>query len=225
MSQGDHPPVGLLHQPLRQAVQDAIRDDIIRGTYEPGERLFEDHLAQQLEVSRNPVREALQALALEGFVELEPRRGARVATVSRQRAQQLFEVREALEGQVSKLAAQRRTPERLSVLRLVVEEGIAAADAGRVDELPLLNTRFHRALADAAGNELLAEELARLSHVVAWVYSKRIHQRSADSWREHAAILRAIEDGDPARAMACATEHIANARSAFLAEGTLPDTP
>src|SRR5690606_2315410 len=91
-------PIGQIHQPLREAVQDAIRAAIVEGRYPPGERLLEDQLAQELGVSRNPVREALHALSTEGFVVIEPRRGARVATVSRQRAGELFEVREVLEG-------------------------------------------------------------------------------------------------------------------------------
>jgi DNA-binding GntR family transcriptional regulator len=215
--------VGLAHQPLRQAVLDALRAGIIAGQYAPGERLLEDHIAHELDVSRNPVREALQALALEGFVELEPRRGARVATVSRQKAQDLFEVREALEGLVSRLAAERRTEAQLAELQSIVEAGRAAAADGRLTDLPGLNTRFHTTLAAAAGNDLLTEELERLSHVVQWVYSKRIHQRFADSWQEHAAILAAIERQDSHAALAAASLHIAQARSAFLAEGSLPD--
>ena len=108
--------IGLRHQPLRRAVQDELRRAIIAGRYQQGERLFEDQIAQELEVSRNPVREALQALAGDGFVELEPRRGARVATVSAKRAEELFEVRESLEGLVARLAARRRTPAQLTEL-------------------------------------------------------------------------------------------------------------
>jgi DNA-binding GntR family transcriptional regulator len=212
------PPVGLSHQPLRQAVQDAIREAIVLGRFQQGERLLEDHLAQELEVSRNPVREALQALAAEGFVVLEPRRGARVATVSRKRAEELFELREALEGLVSKLAARRRSEEQLDELRMLVAAGLDAAEAGRLRELPELNTRFHRALAAASGNEMLADEVSRLSHVVAWIYAERIQERSSGSWVEHAAIVDAIERQDEDEALRCAAVHIARARAAYLAD-------
>ena len=97
--------VGSTHLPLRHAVLEEIRRRIVAGQWAQGERLFEDQIAAELNVSRNPVREALQALASEGFVELEPRRGARVATVSDARATELFEVREVLEGLVASLAA------------------------------------------------------------------------------------------------------------------------
>src|SRR5262245_43634726 len=115
-------PVGLHHQPLREAVQDAIRAGIVAGRYPPGGPHLEDGIAQELDVSRNPVREALQALATEGFVVIEPRRGARVATVSRDRAVDLFEVREALEGLAARLAAERRTPDQLAGLQGLVAD-------------------------------------------------------------------------------------------------------
>jgi DNA-binding GntR family transcriptional regulator len=209
-------PIGRLHQPLREAVQDAIRSAIVAGRYLAGERLLEDQLAQELDVSRNPVREALQGLATEGFVEIEPRRGARVAVISRERAIELFEVREALEGMAGRLAAERRTPAQVRELEDIVRDGRQRSAAGGLDELPELNTRFHVAFHTAAGNSMLVETLGRLSPVITWVYARRIAQRSRDSWSEHAAIVEAVAaaDGHLAEARACA--HIAAARAAYL---------
>jgi len=209
-------PIGRLHQPLREAVQDAIRAAILAGRYLPGDRLLEDQLAQELDVSRNPVREALQALTTEGFVVIEPRRGARVATISPKRAGELFEVRGVLEGLAGRLAAERRTPEQLRELQAIVDEGSRLVAAGRLGELPDLNTRFHLALHAAAGNDMLAETISRLSPIISWVYARRVAERSTDSWSEHAAIVEAIAigDGDLAHTRACA--HIAAARAAYL---------
>ena len=209
-------PVGLNHQPLREAVQDAIRAGIVAGRYPPGERLLEDGIAHELDVSRNPVREALQALATEGFVVIEPRRGARVATVSRERAGDLFEVREALEGLAARLAARRRTPDQLRELQGLVSAGEAVVGEGRLTELPDLNARFHLALQAAAANTILAETLGRLSPVITWIYARRIADRSHDSWTEHAAIVAAIADGDADRAGALACAHISAARHAYM---------
>lgn len=208
--------LGLVHQPLRQAVQDAIREAIVFGRFQPGDRLLEENLAVELDVSRNPVREALQALNVEGFVELEPRRGARVATISPDRAADLFEVREALEGLLSKLAAVRRTSEQLAQLEALVEEGTALARTGEAERLVQLNTLFHHTLAEASHNSLLVEELTRLMHVIEWVYGSRISARAEYSWREHAAIVDAVARQDPAAALAAAEHHIARARQAFL---------
>ena len=209
-------PIGRVHQPLREAVQDAIRAAIVAGRYPPGERLLEDQLAQELDVSRNPVREALQALATDGFVVIEPRRGARVANVSPERATELFQVREVLEGLAARLAAERRTPNQLAELQAIVAEGAALVDEERLDELPELNNRFHVALHAAADNEILAEVLGRLSPVITWVYARRIAQRSTHSWSEHAAIVDAIADGDGDLAYGRASVHIASARAAYL---------
>jgi DNA-binding GntR family transcriptional regulator len=208
--------VGQNHQPLREVVQDAIRAAIVAGRYPPGDRLLEDRIAHELDVSRNPVREALQALTTEGFVVIEPRRGARVATISRQRAADLFEVREALEGLAARLAATRRTPEQLDKLQALVAQGTALVAAGRLTELPDLNTRFHVALHAAADNTMLAETLGRLSPVITWVYARRIAARSRDSWTEHEAIVAAIADGDADAAGTLACGHIAAARRAYL---------
>ncbi|MDQ3390978.1 MAG: GntR family transcriptional regulator [Actinomycetota bacterium] len=207
--------VGALHLPLRQAVLDALRSAIIDGTYLPGERLVEEEIAARFDVSRNPTREALHALSVEGFVEIEPRRGARVATMNARRAGELFEVRAPLEGLVARLAAQRRTPADLVHLRDVLGAGTAAAAEGRLDELPALNTEFHMSLAAAAGNELLAGTLARLSDIIRWVYAARISMRSTRSWDEHAAIVAAVADRDAERAERRGAEHISAAAAAY----------
>jgi DNA-binding GntR family transcriptional regulator len=210
--------VGAAHQPLRRAVYDEVQRRIVEGRLRQGERIYEDQLAHELEVSRNPVREALQALELEGFVELEPRRGARVAVISPQRACDLFELREALEGMVARLAATRRTPQQLTALQDVVERGAAAAAAGDLAVLPGLNTDFHGLLCAAANSSMLAENVDRMSQLIQWVYSRRVTQRGIGSWDEHRRIVEAIGDNDPTRAFDEACMHISNARVAFLNE-------
>jgi DNA-binding GntR family transcriptional regulator len=210
--------LGLAHRPLREAVVDELRERIVAGVYPQGSRLLEEEIAVELGVSRNPVREALQALASDGFVDIEPRRGARVAVLTTQRTDDLFEVRQALEGLVASLAARKRTEAQLSELTAVVQDGLAASEAGDLDPLPALNTRFHQLLADAADNALLTDTLARLAHVIQWVYTSRIALRSHRSWAEHAAILDAIAAGDADRAEREARHHIGMAREAFLAD-------
>ena len=209
-------PIGVSHLPLRHVVLEEIRRRITEGHWQQGERLYEDQIASDLDVSRNPVREALQALASEGFVELEPRRGARVATVSEARAAELFEMREVLEGLVARLAAERRSDAHVAELRAVVAQGRAAALASDRSALPALNTRFHHSLGAAAGNELLAETIEHLGHVIQWVYARSISRRGEQSWGEHEAIVEAVarRDGDEAHSLAAA--HIKNARDAHL---------
>lgn len=208
--------VGASHLPLRHVVLAELRRRITEGHWNQGERLFEDQIASELDVSRNPVREALQALAGEGFVELEPRRGARVATMSAERAVELFEVREALEGLVARLAAERRSELQLAAMRDVVAAGAAAAESNDLGALPALNTQFHHGLCEAAGNHLLSDTIEHMGHVIEWVYARRIAARASRSWDEHLDIVEAIaaRDGEAARRLACA--HIAAARDAYL---------
>lgn len=210
--------VGRAHQPLRRAVYEEVQRRIVDGRLQQGERIYEDQLAHELDVSRNPVREALQALEAEGFVELEPRRGARVAVISLDRANDLFEMREALEGMVARLAAQRRTTEQLRELQRVLELGAVAATAGDIATLPALNTEFHRLLGEAANNTMLAETVERMSQLIEWVYTRRITQRGNMSWTEHRRIVDAIAAGDPTLAFAEACTHISNARQAFVSD-------
>lgn len=210
------PTLGATHLPLRHAVLEEVRRRIIAGAYAPGERVYEDQIAAELEVSRNPVREALQALHAEGFIELEPRRGARVAVVSPSQALELFEVREALEGLVAGLAASRRTDAELAALRAVVEDGVRTTELGALTELPALNTRFHGLLSAAARNAMLAESIERLRHLIEWIYSQRIAMRAPQSWDEHRQIVDAVASGDAATAERVARSHIANARDAYV---------
>ena len=214
--------VGKAHQPLRVAVRDEIRQRIIVGSLAQGERIFEDQLAQDLGVSRNPVREALQTLAREGFVEIEPRRGARVMVLSDTRATELFQVREPLEGLVAALAAERRTDAQLGDLAAIVEAGRDALGAGNLTALPALNTRFHRLLVETADNALLAELLDELMHVIEWMYTRRVRERAFWSWDEHAAITARIAARDPAGAEAIARDHIRKARDGYFAAKVAP---
>jgi DNA-binding GntR family transcriptional regulator len=210
--------VGARHLPLSQAVVDELRAAIIGGAYAQGERLVEEEVAARFDVSRNPIREALRALSTEGFVVIEPRRGARVATVDGDRAGELFELRAPLEGLVAGLAAQRRSPAHLARLGEVVAAGRRAIAEDRLQDLPPLNTEFHEALAEAAGNELLRSTLGRLSDIIRWLYAARISQRSTKSWDEHAAIVVAVADGDVARAQRCGEQHIAAAAAAYQSD-------
>jgi DNA-binding GntR family transcriptional regulator len=207
--------VGLDHRSLGQTITERLRDQILINQLKPGERLIADDLALSFGVSRSMIREALLLLATEGFINIVPRKGTFVTQMSAKQANDLFEVRLLLEGQVASLAAERRTAENLRDLRETADFGLAAALAGNVEQLPALNTRFHNLLADTADNDYLTETLSRLSNIIQWVYSRRIIERSTDSWKEHLRIVDAIERMDPAAAKSAAHEHITRAWVAY----------
>lgn len=207
--------VGLDHRSLGQTITERLRDQILINQLKPGERLIADDLALTFGVSRSMIREALLLLATEGFINIVPRKGTFVTQMSAKQANDLFEVRLLLEGQVASLAAERRTTENLQELRETANRGMATALAGNVDQLPALNTRFHNLLADTADNDYLTETLSRLSNIIQWVYSRRIIERSTDSWKEHLRIVDAIEQMDPNAAKAAAHDHITRAWAAY----------
>lgn len=209
-------PVGIDHRPLRDIVCDAIRDRITAGEHRPGERLIEDRLADDLGVSRNPVREALRVLEVEGYVELIPRRGAVVATLSRGAVEDIFEVRSALEALGARLAARRATPARVAALGQVLDESDRALAGGDVRRLPTLNTRFHELVLETAGNELLRETMTPLRGRMQWIFSRTVAGRAPHSLAEHRALYEAVAAGDEERAAALAVAHVAAAHVTYL---------
>jgi DNA-binding GntR family transcriptional regulator len=182
----------------------------------PGERLVEGRLADELGVSRNPVREAIRALASEGLIEVTARRGAAVATMTEQEARETIELRALLEGQNARLAARRQDKQIIKRIEAVLNKGSAAVAARRFEQLFDLNQRFHSELAAAGQNTVLGDLLQKLRERTAMLFAPMDPRRQARSWEEHAAILRAIIKGDERAAATLAAEHVMRAGMDFL---------
>lgn len=202
--------LGETHQSLNDLVRTALRDAILSGRFKPGERLVEDRLARLFGVSRNPVREALKALNSEGIVTIAPRRGATVARLSIDEAEEVIELRAALEGLSARLAARRLEPEAGQQLSAILDQGDRAARDGAYDELHRLNDAFHSALAEAGSNRYLADFMRSLRAKTHWLFASISRERAVDSWREHASILRAVLDRDQEMAALLASRHVTN---------------
>ena len=207
--------IGMNHQPLRTIVCDELRRMVMIGELAPGARLVEDRLAAQLGVSRNPVREALQTLATEGFVVITPRRGAMVAQVSATQAEELFDVRMALESLAARTAARRAKPADVLRLQDVLDRAAEATRLGDLDELAALNTEFHHEVVTSSGNGYLSLLVAPMARRIQWVFRASAPQRAVASWNEHEAVLRAIAAGDEESAAVLASAHVAAARTTF----------
>jgi DNA-binding GntR family transcriptional regulator len=194
--------VGSAHRTLREVVADEIRRMIITGDLAPGERLFEDRLAEQLGVSRNPVREALRALESTGLVEVVPRRGAYVSRLEPGRARQLLELRQVLEAYAAELAAKHRTPADLDAMRACIADGRKATRSKDVVRAAQRHREFHVLVERASQNEYLEPTVAPLRHQTELVFSMLADARGVTSWDEHERMLDAIErqDVDAARA-------------------------
>lgn len=204
------------HRTLEAVVCDEVRKWIITGRLEPGARLVENAIAEELGVSRGPVREAIRRLDREGFVVLSPRRGAAVADVSVREALDCYDVRMALEAVAAGLAAERHTDDDLGTMREVLDEGNAMLAAGRWDVLARLNNDFHVALAEASRNRQLVELMGQYGKRIAWMFARSAEQRGRMAWAEHAGIVAAIAAGDVDRASANARSHIEQSRQQFV---------
>ena len=202
---------------LPERVAARLRQAILARELKPGDHIVEERLAADFAVSRNPVREALRALAADGLIEISARRGAFVASVTEEEAREMIEVRALLEGHNARLVARHKDARTLKRIEAILERGLAAAATERFDQLPALNEQFHRELAEAGQNRLLGELLTRLRERTAMLFSPGEPERQAPLWNEHAGILRAILDGDEDEAAARAARHVMHARVGFPA--------
>ncbi len=207
--------IGAAHRPLRAVILDELRTRITHGQLPPGTRLIESALAEEFEVSRVPVREAIRMLEIEGFVTVAPRRGAVVAEVSYQDAIELFEIRSVLESLAARLAASRATPAQLRELRQLTEPDHLPTSNSSKEVITGFNAEFHRFIATLAGNDMLAALVGQLRDRLTWIFSRTAVERSDDSTREHLDLVAAICEGDAERAAAQALAHVAAARQAF----------
>ena len=209
--------VGERHPTLRALACDQIRTWIVTGRLPQGTRLVESLLAEELGVSRIPVREALKQLHTEGFVDIAPRRGAVVAEVSMKEAEDFYEVRSALESFAARTAAERRKPADLERLERIVADGREALKVQAWPELTRLNNSFHEAVATATGNDHLVELMAGYGLKLAWIFSTSAQRRGAAAWNEHEGIVAAIADGDAELAEVLAARHIVRSQREFTA--------
>lgn len=208
--------IGDSYRPLRDVVCDELRDQIIRGDHRPGAHLVEDHLAQDLGVSRNPVREALRVLEAEGFVDLIPRKGAVVAQLSKDEVAEIFEVRMALEALAAELAAKKADPDGVAELGRILETAREALDRKDHGAVVDLNTAFHEHVMDLAGNGYLRGVMQRLRSRMQWIFSRTASGgRGRQSLDEHLELVRAIEVGDATRAGNLARNHVEQAARTY----------
>lgn len=195
-----------------------LRQDILNNNYRPGQRLSEETIAQELNVSRTPVREALKRLHAEGFVEIRPHRGAVVRDASCEELAELCAVREVLEGLAARLAARSISHIEVYSLERLLAEMEAATAEGRLEDLVNLNFQFHETIWIASRNRYLAHQLRQLRQFVQRLHASTltVPGRKEESYREHRALFEACAAGDPDAAERLAREHVRKAESVRL---------
>jgi DNA-binding GntR family transcriptional regulator len=189
-------------RPLHEAVVDRLRDMIVEGEIESGERLHEVGLSEDLNVSRTPLREALKLLANEGLVDLLPGRGARVSELSPESVGELFEVVSGLERLAVELAATRMTARDLERLQRMHDKMVGHFSAGERREYFALNHEIHVAIVAASKNQTLIT-----THAALMVKARRgrytalaSDERWKEAMAEHEALMAALRERDGRRA-------------------------
>lgn len=201
---------------LSQQIFDRLESDIGSRVYPPGTHLAEDEIASELGVSRTPVREAFRMLERAGWLEVVPHAGAYVRNPPVEEVRQVFEVRQCLEERAAFLAASRATEREILQLGRIIEKGWRQVERGNAKEITALNSEFHRVIAHAARNQILARMVEELGKQVKWHFSAVATIRGGDSWREHEEILQAIRNKDPHTASRLAVEHNRRTQEAFF---------
>ncbi|MGN1032770.1 MAG: GntR family transcriptional regulator [Intestinibacter sp.] len=206
------------YKPLRDVVFENLRSAILEGKLKSGQRLMEVQLAEQLGVSRTPVREAIRKLELEGLVVMLPRKGAYVANISVKDLMDVLEIRASLEGLGASLAAERRDDEDIKNLEIIEKEFEEAVKTQNIEILLKKDVEFHECIFKAANNKKLAKMINSL-----WEQVQRFRityvsdlDASLSLIDEHNAILNSIREANVADAKKFAIEHIEKAEQFML---------
>jgi len=206
------------YKPLRELVFESLREAIISGQLPPGERLMEIQLAEELGVSRTPVREAIRKLELEELVVMIPRKGAYVSGLSMKDVSDVFGIRGALEGLAAELAAERITETELEDLERHLVQIAKGIENGDITNVVDIDTNFHAMLYKASRNRRLGQIINNLREQI-----QRFRQtslaypgRMRAALEEHKKIVEAISARDPETARRLAQEHIENAENGLM---------
>lgn len=201
--------------PLRERVYEALLELITTRALRPGQHLVESELAGHLGVSRQPVREALQRLNTEGWVDLRPAQGAFVHEPTEDEADQLLSVRTLLEAEAARLAAANSGTSGIAALEELCAKGEQAVADDDVDLAVATNAAFHAKVMELAGNVVLAELAGQVDRRVRWYYTPVARRRGTGSWIEHRSLIAAISSRDEQQATAIMRAHTEHTRRTY----------
>lgn len=206
-------PVQHVASPVREQTVAAIREQIMAGVLEPGQRLVEREMCEQLDVSRNTLREAYRQLDAEGFVQIRPHKGPTVRRISAREARSLYELRQALEGLAIRLFTQRADDVQLQELHHVFGELKSAHDSGDVTAMLQCKQIFYDVLYLGADNDVLRDQAKVLQGRLAQLRARSLSTggRPQESIIEIADVVAKVTSGDAVGAEAAWSRHIYSA--------------
>ena len=209
------------HKPLREMVYEELKMQILKGSIIPGTRMMEVELAEEMGVSRTPIREAIRKLEKEGLVTIEPRRGAYASMISTEDMVEILEVRQDLEGLAAYFAADRMTGEQMAELKEVSNNYNEAVKRGKMEDMIKYDTRFHHIIVESCRNKILVQMIEQLQELVLrfrYIYYDNF-RRAENMPEEHEAIVAAISEGNADKARAAADIHIDRLKELVVKEG------
>lgn len=209
---------GIANPPLRSRVADRLREAILRGELRPGQTLTEVALAQQLGVSRAPVREAFRSLSEEGLLETVPYKGTRVRALSRTDIEETYSLRGQLEAFAITRITRRAGPVDFARLEVLCEAMQELAAAGDLAGLNAADERFHKTIIELADHALLLSVWSTLALRVQQIMALRNRQNDnlVEVALNHPPIVKALKTGDLAAALESIARHVASAADLSL---------
>jgi DNA-binding GntR family transcriptional regulator len=195
---------------LSDEVSSYLRQAIMAGEIAPGASVRAEAVGEELEVSATPVREALQALRVEGFLELVPRRGFMVVPLAADDIRDIFEAHALIAGELSSRAAKLATADQVEALQALHGELMEAAGGKDHELLERKNHEFHRFVYRMAGSDRLRWALGNFAKYVPRAFYAQIEGWPETTASDHSAIIDAIVARDPDAARAAMAQHIRN---------------
>ena len=186
-----------------------IREQILEGGFRQGEHLVEARIAEQLHVSRGPVREAFKLLRAEGLLAEEPRRGTFVVSLTPDDVRSIYGLRGAVEGRAARMLASEPDARAVAELHSLLDAIEEAARSGEASAVNRRDLEFHDALCRLSGNERIHEVFVRYVPMLRALLrlDERVLSSLDEAAMEHRPIVEAIEAGDPSRASRLAEDH------------------
>lgn len=202
---------------MSEKVYQRIKSDILENKLKPGEKLIEENLANEFNVSRTPVREALKQLDQDGLITYYPRRGSVVSQISMKDAQELYEIREVLEGLAIRRICMEIDSHNIKVLEEIITSMDKAIEINDYSSMERLHRSWTEATLEMTNNELLKSYLLSVTKNLGRLRKISLYRpvQSIDAYKETKDIYNAIAKNDPDESERLAKLHVRNARKRF----------
>ena len=203
---------------LSKKVYRILKKEIIKGSFEPGDKVLEGRIADQMGISRTPVREAIRELAAEGFVTLSPNQGVVVRSVSAESIREVLQIHSVLEGLAARLSCEVINEEDLKELENYVNKMEKFANKRDSSAYSEVDLKFHELIVNTCRNKRLIQMRKNISDQAQRyrISSLSIPRRLKESLKEHQKILEAFKTKDPKKADSTSQKHIQNALKNIL---------